>query len=167
MAGWHQNGVLFRWMVVEPAVLLLGNRRWRNRWMQRMAQLEPRYVCEVDYLYPVRCECPAWLLLEPFYSSRVPFCLIDYVLIYRFTPRQVVRKVCCWFWYLRNKVYSRWFCHARLPGFCNIFHQKYHSSQCSLFFFVLVLDFWLYSFLRSRWWSPRGCQSVRKAHRCM
>lgn len=59
---------------------------------------------------------------------------IDYVLIYRFTSRQVICKVCCWFWYLGNKVHSRWFCHARLPGFRNIFYQEYHSSQCPSFF---------------------------------
>ena len=39
-----------------------------------MAQLEPRYVCEVDYLCPVCCECPAGLLLELFYSSKAPLC---------------------------------------------------------------------------------------------
>ncbi len=46
MALGHQDGVLLRWMVVKPAVLLLGNRRRRGH-VRGVAPMEYRHACTV------------------------------------------------------------------------------------------------------------------------
>ena len=54
MAVRHQNGLLFRRMVAKPAILLLGNRRRRSRWLWFMAFLES---CNIGTLGDLRAVC--------------------------------------------------------------------------------------------------------------
>ena len=56
----HQDGILFGWVVVEPAILLLGDWRRRSRRVWFVAYMEPYYSSAVVDLCYIRCEWVFW-----------------------------------------------------------------------------------------------------------
>jgi hypothetical protein len=91
-----------------------------------------------------------WIIFVLFaVSVETPVCVFffllkvttDCVLVHRVTSCQGICKVCCWVWYIGNKVYSRWFRHAGLPGFRNIFHQECHPRKDPSFSAMFVFIF--------------------------
>jgi len=45
--------------------------------------------------------------------------------------RQVIRSICCWFWYLGDQVHSRRFYHQRVPKHMDTGHQESDPSKLS------------------------------------
>lgn len=121
MAIRYQNGLLFRRLVVEPELLLLGNRR-RRYCLRIMASVEWSHRRTLDHLHFVCSE------LSPHTSFNLDFISLVRVLIHRCSPSEVFGQICCWFWYLRNQSHLGWLQYERLPWIRYMGYQKYNTS---------------------------------------